>query len=404
LQINREALAAGTFALTSASGILPDGLMFDIPNSDATPHPVELAEYFDENSESADVLLAIPHQRPRGLNVSGAGRGLDTRYVSETAMLRDENNGTVDKPVLVARKNLRFLVGEGGQQGVSSMRVAGVRRTPAGVFEADPSFVPPLLHISASDYLTAIARRLVEILAAKSTLLAATRRQKNLTLADFGTSDIASFWLLYTVNSAFPVFQHLFETQRGHPERLYSAMLSLAGSLTTFSTQVHPRDLPKYDHDDLSGCFTSLDEKVRLLLDTVVPANFVSLALKLVQPHIYAGSLADDRYFQGTRMYLAISAEMNEADLIAKTPYLIKLCSANHIEHLVRQALPGVPLTHVQRPPSQIPVKLNHQYFSLSMGGGAWEAVQRSRNLAAYVPDDFPAAQLELVILLPEPA
>jgi type VI secretion system protein ImpJ len=179
-------------------------------------------------------------------------------------------------------------------------------------------------------------------------------------------------------------------------------MLALAGSLTTFSTQVHPRDLPAYDHDDLSGCFTVLDEKIRFLLDTAVPANFVSLPLKLVQPQIYATSLADDKYFQNTRMYLAISAEMNEAELIGKTPYLIKLCSASHIEHLVRQALPGVPLTHVQRAPSQIPMKLNHQYFSLNQSGGAWEAVQRARNLAAYVPGDFPAPQMELVILLPE--
>jgi type VI secretion system protein ImpJ len=404
LQVDREALAAGAFALSSATGILPDGLIFDVPDSDPAPSQVELAEHFEAGVEYVDMVLAIPQERPRGLNVSGAGRRLDTRYVSETAMLRDENNGAVEKPVLVARKNLRLLVGDQAQHGLSTMRIARVRRTQTGLFALDPAFVPPLLDVSASEYLVAIARRLVEVLAAKSSLLAGTRRQKNLTLADFGSSDIATFWLLYTVNAAFPLLHHLFETRRGHPERLYSAMLSLAGSLTTFSTQVHPRDLPAYDHDDLGECFTALDEKLRFLLDTVVPSNFVSLPLKLVQPHIYATSLADDKYFQGTRMYLAVTAEMNEAELIAKTPYLIKTCSANHIEHLVRHALPGVPLTHVQRPPSQIPVKLNYQYFSLSQGGGAWEAVERSRNLAAYVPGDFPAPQLELVILLPEPA
>ena len=100
-------------------------------------------------------------------------------------------------------------------------------------------------------------------------------------------------------------------------------------------------------------------------------------------------------------MYLAIQAEMNEAELINKTPQLIKVCSATHIEHLVRQALPGLTLTHVARPPSSIPIKMNSQYFSLNQAGGPWEAVLRSRNLAAYVPGDFPNPQLELVILLP---
>jgi type VI secretion system protein ImpJ len=49
-------------------------------------------------------------------------------------------------------------------------------------------------------------------------------------------------------------------------------------------------------------------------------------------------------------------------------------------------------------------VKLNYQYFSLNQSGVAWEAIGRARNLAVYVPGDFPAPQLELIILLPEAA
>jgi type VI secretion system protein ImpJ len=242
---------------------------------------------------------------------------------------------------------------------------------------------------------------LVEILSARSSSLSGTRRQKNQSLADFTASDIASFWLLYTINSHFPVFRHLFETNGGHPESLFAAMLAVAGCLTTFSLTIHPRDLPQYDHNDLGGCFSLLDEKLRLLLETVVPSNFVSLPLKFTQPSIYATALAEDRYLVNTRMYLAITAEMGQAELIAKAPYLIKVCSANHIEHLVRQALPGVPLTHVAAPPSSIPVKLAYQYFSLSQAGPAWESVGRARNLAAYIPAEFPNVQAELIILLP---
>jgi type VI secretion system protein ImpJ len=179
-------------------------------------------------------------------------------------------------------------------------------------------------------------------------------------------------------------------------------MLSLAGSLTTFSLKIHPRDLPNYDHDDLGACFTDLDEKLGLLLETVVPSNVISLPLKLIQNSIYATSLDNDKYLVNTKMYLAVSAETSQGELIGKAPSLIKVCSASHIEHLVRQALPGVPLAHVIAPPSAIPVKLNYQYFSLNQSGLAWEAVGRARNLAAYVPGDFPNPQLELVILLPQ--
>ncbi len=401
LAINQEALAAGVLSITQASGLLPDGMPFDIPDSDPAAPPKPLEQHFEPDQTSLDVYLAIPHYRERGLNVSVSRQGADTRYLAEVAVVRDENTGTTEKPIQVAKKNFRVLVEGENRQGVSALRAARVLKTAAGSYQLDPHFVPPLLNISASDYLVAISRRLVEILSAKSSMLAGLRRQKNQSLADFTASDIANFWLLYTVNTHFPLFRHIFETAKGHPERLFGAMLSLAGALTTFSLKIHPRDLPAYDHDELEACFTNLDEKLRFLLETVVPSNFVSLPLKLVQPSIYATALSDDKYFKNTRMYLAIQAEMNEAELINKTPTLIKVCSATHIEHLVRQALPGMTLTHVARPPSSIPIKLNSQYFSLNQAGGPWEAVLRARNLAAYVPGDFPNPQLELVILLP---
>jgi type VI secretion system protein ImpJ len=402
LQISQEALAAGAFSISSASGLLPDGLLFDIPNSDAAPSPRQLADCFEPDQKSADLCLAIPHYRERGLNVAGTTREGGARYRAEVELFRDENTGLSEKPVHVARKNLRLLAEGEALDGYSSLRVGRVVRAEAGTFHLDPRFVPPLVDFNASGYLVAIARRLVEILTARSSGIAGMRRQKNQTLADFTAADIANFWLLYTVNTAFPVFRHLFETRGGHPEELFAAMLSLAGALTTFSTNIHPRDLPSYDHDDLGACFTELDEKLRLLLETVVPTNFISLPLKLIQPSIYGTAIDNDKYLINTKMYLAMSAEASQAEIVVKAPELVKVCSASHIDHLVRQALPGVPLTYVAQPPSAIPVKLNYQYFSLSQSGVAWEAVGRARNLAAYVPGDLPNPQLELIILLPQ--
>jgi type VI secretion system protein ImpJ len=66
--------------------------------------------------------------------------------------------------------------------------------------------------------------------------------------------------------------------------------------------------------------------------------------------------------------------------------------------------LPGIQLKHLPNPPSAIPVKLKYQYFSLNQSGAAWEAVNRARNLAAYVPGDFPNPNMELLILLPQPS
>jgi type VI secretion system protein ImpJ len=178
-------------------------------------------------------------------------------------------------------------------------------------------------------------------------------------------------------------------------------MLSMAGALTTFSQEISCDSFPSYNHDELEVCFTDLDEKLRLLVESGVKKNFVALPLTEVRPHIYATAVDDDKYLINTKMYLAVAAEMREATIIQKVPPLVKVCSDDHIDHLVRQALPGVQLTHVPMPPSAIPVKMDYHYFSLNQSGGAWEAVGRARNLAAYVPGDFPNPRLELIILLP---
>lgn len=400
--LNQELLAEGQLAVTRASGIFPDGLLFEMPGPDLPPPSKALAEFFDKGVRDLDIYLSVPDYRQKGVNISAPASGTSSRYFADIATVVDDNTGAGERPVQIARKNLRLLAANEVREGCSSLRIANVERTEAGAFRLNPRFVPPLLEVRASDYLRGLVNGLLEILSAKSTQLSGNRRQKNQSLADFTASDIANFWLLYTVNTHIPVLNHLLQGQRCHPEELFSALTTLGASLTTFSPTIRPRDLPVYDHMNLSQVYTELDEKLRLLLETVVPSNVVSLPLKQVNSTIYATSLDQDRYLRDTRMYLAISAENSEESIIRKVPQLVKICSATHIEQLISNALPGITLTHLSSPPSAIPVKLKYQYFSLNQSGPAWDAVTRARNLAAHVPGDFPNPQMELLILLPQ--
>ncbi|HEY5060354.1 MAG TPA: type VI secretion system baseplate subunit TssK, partial [Gemmatimonadaceae bacterium] len=183
LVIDREALAAGSFALSAASGILPDGLLFDIPASEVAPAPKPLEGAFGPDQEFLDVYLAVPEYRYGGRNVSSV-KDRDARYRAEVLLRRDETTGQAERPIQVARRNFRILFAGESLDGASVLRVGRVTRSPTGEYQLDAHFVPPLLDIQASDYVMSIARRLVEIVSAKSTALAATRRQKNQSLAE----------------------------------------------------------------------------------------------------------------------------------------------------------------------------------------------------------------------------
>ena len=400
--LDQEQLAEGQLAISRASGIFPDGLLFEIPGPDQPPPSKALAEFFDPGVKDLDIYLTVPDYKQKGLNVAGLGRVAGSRYLAEITTVRDDNTGISEKPVQIARKNLRLLAANETREGSSALRIANIEKTEAGAFRINTRFVPPLLEVRASDYLRSLISGILEILAAKSAQLAGMRRQKNQSLADFNASDIANFWLLYTVNSNIPVLNHLLQGQRCHPEELFSALTALGASLTTFHDTIRPRDLPLYDHQNLSKVFTDLDEKLRILLDTVVKTNVVSLPLKHIKNTIYAAAIDLDKYLKNTRMYLAFSADVSEDTIIRRVPQLVKACSATHIEQLINAALPGVVMTHLSSPPSAIPIKLKYQYFSLNQTGAAWETVTRARNFAAHVPGDIPNPEMELIILLPE--
>lgn len=399
LEFDREALAGGVLNLVRATGLMPDGLVFDLGDADPAPSPLPIAEHWLPDQTSMMVHLAIPEQTTGRMTVAPRAGERDTRYVAEIVLQRDENTGLAEKPIQIARKNLRLISERESLEGTVSLPVARIRRSQAGATELDPTFIPPLINIAASTHLVSVLRSLVELMAAKSAALSGMRRQRNLSLADFGVSDVANFWLLYTVNSHLPRFQHLYTGKTAHPATAYSAMIDLAGALMTFATFAQSSDIPEYQHANPSECFGQLSTLLRRLLESAVPTNYVSLPLRQTEASLYATALDEDRYLTAPHVYLAISAGAKPDELIRRVPQLLKVSSADRIESLIRRALPGVQLRYTPDPPSAIPLKLNYRYFALERSGEDWDAIRLSRHLAVYVPAELPDPEMELVLL-----
>ncbi|NMT18493.1 type VI secretion system baseplate subunit TssK, partial [Vibrio parahaemolyticus] len=83
-----------------------------------------------------------------------------------------------------------------------------------------------------------------------------------------------------TINSSIPVMSHYFRSPLVHPEKLYLEMVSLIGKLMTFSLEMQPKDIVRYDHDDLYFTFNTLSLQLRQLLETVIPSRCVPIPLE----------------------------------------------------------------------------------------------------------------------------
>ena len=126
----------------------------------------------------------------------------------------------------------------------------------------------------------------------------------------------------------------------------------------------------------------------------------VSLPLKAIRPTLHAVAIDQAKWLEAPQWFLAVSAPLRQQELIPKVLQGCKVGSADVVDTLIRQALPGIELAHVSSPPAAVPVKLDFQYFAIRKAGGAWDAISRARNLAVYLPAELVDARFELVIVL----
>jgi type VI secretion system protein ImpJ len=401
LSVDPARLSSGYFGLSAASGVFPDGLLFDIPGCDLEPEPRSLVDEFPEGQSKLIVSLGIPQHRTGVRNVSFAPQASsNTRFVADWLNLRDETSGLNERPVQIARKNLRYLLPQDDQTGQSVMPIARVTKR-GDRLELDRSFIPPLLSVSANSNLASVLRDVAGLLSAKSQELSNSRRVKNLGITEFTASETASFWLLYTVNSCYPIFRQFLDAPILHPNTLYLQMASLAGALTAFTLKHDPNDFPVYDHDDLGTCFSQLTAKLRELLDTAIPRHFVSLPLKPTdEAYVHSTTIPEDRFLVDSRVFLAIASEMKTDQLIKLVPTRAKIASPMQINQIINSAVSGVRILRPAHIPSGLPMRLGYQYFQLETAGPYWQGIVKSRSLAVFVPSEIAKPSMEIVILL----
>jgi type VI secretion system protein ImpJ len=240
-------------------------------------------------------------------------------------------------------------------------------------------------------------QRLIEILDEKSSSITRSAGKGGL---EFSTREIANFWLLHAVNSALAPLRHLIVSKRGHPEELFLELSRLAGALCTFALDSHPRDLPLYDHQNLSECFGKLDAHIRAHLETIVPTNCISIPLSPAGDYFFEGEVTDQRCLNRSRWVLAVRANMGDAELMVRVPHLVKVCTPPFVRELVKRALPGMALTHLSAPPPAISTRVETQYYGISRSGPCWDHLVQTRHIGVYVPGDIPNPEVEILVVL----
>ncbi|MFO1078549.1 MAG: type VI secretion system baseplate subunit TssK [Planctomycetota bacterium] len=395
IAFDQEALVAGEIALTTVAGVLPDGFLFEAPSPDPLPQPRAFAALFDPRAEGLAVHLAMPVHKSGGSAVSDDGieGNRPTPFLRRRHAVADAARPGSEREIATAVPNLRLLFGGEVLDDHQRLQIGIVQRTDTGGFTLQPAFVPSCLWVAASPALQALLRRTVEILATRSEELAGRQRQTT------GMAGAANLWLLHTLNTSLPALLHLHRQQRVHPEQLYLQLATLAGQLCTFAGGEHPRELPAYDHTDLTKAFGELDKKLRALLETVIPHRCIPVALQKSSATMHQATLPDATLLESSEFFVAVGADVPEDKLVREFPMKAKVSSLDKVQQLLMMAVPGLPLRHVPNPPDEIPRQPGRSYFRLDRIGEHWDAIRNSHSFAFHVPPDFVGLKLELMAI-----
>jgi len=413
IAFDTHALSFDRLQLTTLDLRLNDGTLVDTATADPLPAARNLHD-IPVTQEAVTVLVGLPLLNAEGGNCieSEHPASRPRRFTREFVQVADLI-GQGREEISVERHALALLFdyekerknkneNNAKQFGdYTTCPIGRLVRNAQGRFEIDAAFVPPCLFLSASARLTERMNRLSEILSAKSASLAVRRRERSDQIADYAVADVALFWLLHSVNSTWPDLARLCQSPDQHPERLYSVLARLAGSLLTFSTTETLKSIPQYDHEAPEPVFTELESLIRNLLDTVIPSRVVPIAMERPRSAIWLGKISDERLVEDADYYLSVRSSLPAHALLEQLPRLCKAGAPDEVEQIVNSALPGIPLRAMSRLPAAIPIRVENQYFALDSAHPAFKRMVAARACQFYVPASILDVSLELYAVLP---
>ncbi|HRK74254.1 MAG TPA: type VI secretion system baseplate subunit TssK [Rhodothermales bacterium] len=400
LMIDEEALLNGQFSLSQASGIMPDGLVFDLPETDRAPDARPIQGAFDPTKDRLAVFLAVPAERVEGRNtlLPDVPINRTTRFVTTEILVRDDNTGIEDRPIQVAKANFQLVFEGESVNDLSTIKIAEVLRTRTGTYELNPQFIPPCLSLVSSKALEGIARRTMELLVAKRQAL--MEKHAAYGRGELMAADVTTMLFLESINGSIPEINHNFSVIQSHPEAFFLTLLRLSGYLTTYSTAFSYNDFPAYDHSDLTTCFHTLFNQFRTLLgDVVFSKEYERIDLIRKGESIYLATFDDRHLPENVELYLVATGQVASDRMRSSFPNDIRIASPAMIEPVLKGFVRALEVHYVMSLPKGLPIRPDAFYFKLTKSGPFWDDIRAKKALVLFVPATLKMLDLELIAL-----
>lgn len=390
LELDLQYLNLGKLVLNQASGILPDGSLFEL--SGAMP---PLVLQVPANAGPQAVYLALP---------LAAGNPIETRrpeeaevvarYVAYESEVGDSNAGADSRcRIHCARPDLRLLLGEQhSDQTFVTLKVAQVLDSTAeGGISLESEFVPTFIHLQGSGYVSSCLKEVLSLLASRGDAIA-ERLRSNGTAAG---AEVGDFLMLQLINRSELVLRHCLTQTQVRPEALYRELLAILGELSTFANDSRRPQLDlRYQHSDQGASFRGLMDGLRAALSMVLEQHAIELSLQQRQYGVLVCPVSDLKLLGSATFILAATAHCDSEELRHRLPAHLKIGPVERIRELVNLHLAGIKVKPLPVAPRQIPFHAGKTYFMLELSARDITQLEQSGGFALHVSGEFTGLEL----------
>lgn len=391
LSLNPEYLSFGSIAIARAIGIMPDGTVFNVPEEDSLPEPLEVT---DDSLANEVIYLALPLRSDAITEISWPDEEGSGRYRSQTQSVRDiHSRQGAQTTIDVSPVQLKLMLGREDRSSYSSIAIARIlEKRPDGSVLLDDSFVPCHFNVGAVSSLHRFLSEISGLMRERAKNIATRLGSPN----QGGVADVSDFMLLQALNRMQPQLHHLAGLGRVHPERIYEALSMMCGELATFTDESRMApELANYNHDQPTENFNQVMQLLRQSLSIVLEPKAVSLQLQKRKYGLMVAPLQDRQLIEGAEFILAVKARMPLDELRRLFIQQTKVASVEKIRDLISLQLPGVPLTPLPVAPRQLPYHAGYTYYQLDKSSQAWQMLTNASGFAFHVAGDFPDIELQ---------
>ncbi|WP_411380555.1 type VI secretion system baseplate subunit TssK [Pseudomonas sp. MPB26] len=390
LEVDVQYLNLGKIVVNQASGVLPDGTLFELSGA---MEPLVLQ--VPANAGRQAVYLALPLATANQVEVRRKEQGdVLARYVACETQIGDSNAGVDSRcQVNCARPDLRLVLGEGPSDPFYvKLQVAQVQdSTLEGGARLDADFVPTFIYLQDSGYVWSCLKEVISLLATRGDAIAARIQGSG---ASAG-AQVGDFLMLQLINRAELMLRHYLSQAQVRPERLYRELLSILGELSTFANDNRRAPLAlQYQHGDQAASFRGLMEGLRAALSRVLEQHAIELTLQQRQYGVLVCPVNDLKLLGTATFVLAATAQCDSEELRHRLPAHLKIGPVERIRELVNLHLAGIKVKPLPVAPRQIPFHAGKTYFMLELSPRDIAQLEQSGGFAFHASGEF--AELEL--------